>query len=70
MHAAAAPGGAEGLTENNESATHDNETSLGWFRAQPPETQALVDLLAPRFDVELHEPSRTGAPWVLDALSR
>ena len=44
MHAAAAaaPGGAEGLTEKNESATHDNETSLGWFRAQPPETQALV----------------------------
>ena len=24
------------------SATHDNETTLGWFRGQPPETQALV----------------------------
>ncbi|ANS77522.1 UPF0246 protein YaaA [Serinicoccus hydrothermalis] len=38
--------------------------------ADPRRPQALVDLLAPRFDVELHEPSRTGAPWVLDALSR
>ncbi|WP_151526599.1 YaaA family protein [Serinicoccus kebangsaanensis] len=32
----------------------------------PRRPQALTDLLAPDFEVQLHEPSRPGRPWVLD----
>lgn len=36
--------------------------------ADPRRPQALVDLLSDRFEVALHEPTRAGAPWILDAL--
>ena len=36
--------------------------------ADPRTPRALAELLAGAFDVELHEPRRAGAPWVLDAL--
>ena len=34
--------------------------------ADPRRPAALLDLLMPAFEVALHEPSRTGAPWTLD----
>lgn len=34
--------------------------------ADPRRPQALVDLLGERFDVELHEPRKTGSGWVID----
>ncbi|MDO5739516.1 MAG: peroxide stress protein YaaA [Ornithinimicrobium sp.] len=34
--------------------------------ADPRRAEALVALLAPDFDVELHAPERSGRPWVLD----
>lgn len=36
----------------------------------PRTPQALAEVLAPSFDVRLHEPQRAGRPWVLDALAR